>query len=76
MKNPHADGARAGFLQCLHLTQAHERGKFVALADDAFGGGGASGHGTADDVLRNFSKISFQFLVSSFQLSLSHKKIR
>ncbi len=76
VKNPHADGARAGFFERFDLAQAHERGKFVALADYAFGGGGASGHGSADDVLRNFSKISFQFLVLGSQFSLRHRKIR
>ena len=64
MKHAHADGPGAGFFQRFHLAQADERGEFVAFADYAFGGGRASGHGAADDVLREFSKISFQFLVS------------
>ena len=63
VENAHADGAGAGFFQRLHLAQADERGEFVALADYALGGGRASGHGAADDVLREFAKISFQFLV-------------
>ena len=75
MKDAHADGAGAGFFQRLDLAQADQRGKFIAFADDAFGGGGASGHGPADDVLGYFSKISFQFLVSGFQC-FWHKKIR
>ena len=74
VKDAHADGARAGFFQRFDLAEADERGEFVAFADYAFGGGGAAGHGAADDVLREFAKISFQFLVSSFQLSLRHKK--
>ena len=72
VKYAHADGTRAGFFQRLNLAQAHQRGEFIAFADHAFRGGRASGHGAADDVLREFSKISFQFLVSSFQLSLRH----
>ena len=55
-----------GLLQSLDLAQADESGKFIALADDAFGGGGASGHGAADDVLGHFAEIGFQFLGSGF----------
>ena len=65
MKHAHADGARAGFFQCFDLAQANQRGEFVAFADYAFGGGGASGHGAADDVLGELRED--QFLVSGFQ---------
>ena len=61
VEHAHADGAGAGFFQRFHLAQADERGEFVAFADYAFGGGGAAGHGAADDVLRDFAKIGFQF---------------
>ena len=46
-EHAHADGFRAGFFQRLDLAEANQRGEFVAFADDAFGGGGAAGHGTA-----------------------------
>ena len=41
-EHAHADGTRAGFLQRLDLAEADEGGEFVAFADDAFGGGGAT----------------------------------
>jgi hypothetical protein len=53
-----ADRFRPGLFQGLDLTEAHERGEFVTLADNAFGGGGAASHGAADDVLRDFAEIS------------------
>src|SRR5450755_1564985 len=56
-KYPHANRAGAGLFQSLHLAEAHERGKFIALADYAFGGGGASGHGSADDVLGDVAEV-------------------
>ena len=51
IEDANADGARAGFFQGFDLAEADERGEFVAFADYAFGGGGAAGHGAADDVL-------------------------
>ena len=61
-----ADGARAGFFQGFDLAEADERGEFVAFADYAFGGGGAAGHGAADDVRGELAKIGFLFRVSGF----------
>ena len=59
-----ADGFGAGFFQGLDLAEADERGEFIAFADDAFGGGGASGHGAADDIWRRVVVArSFQFRV-------------
>ena len=57
----------AGFFQRFYLAQTDQGGEFVAFADYTFRGGGAAGHGSADDVLGEFSKIGFQFrfLVSS-----------
>ena len=68
-----ADGFRAGFFQGLDLAEADESGEFVAFADDAFGGGGASGHGASDDVLGDFAEVGFEFRVSSFEFSWGHK---
>ena len=74
VKYAHANGARACFFKRFHLAEADQRGKFVAFADYALGGGGAAGHGAADNVLGYFTKISFQLSVFSCQFSLRHKK--
>ncbi len=56
-----SDRFGAGFLQGFNLAEADKRGKFVAFADDAFGGGGSAFHGTGDDVLRDFFQVVFDF---------------
>jgi hypothetical protein len=66
VKYAYADGTRARFFERFDLAEAYEGGEFVALADYAFGGSRASGHGSADNVLRYFAKIGFQFRVSGF----------
>ena len=63
-KHAHANGSRAGFFQGFDLAQANQGGEFIAFADDAFGGGGAAGHGAADDVLGKLRED--QFPVSGF----------
>ena len=60
-EHAHADRLRAGLFQGLDLPEADEGGELIAFADDAFGGGGAAGHGAADYVLRNFAEVGFDF---------------
>ena len=60
-----SDGAGAGFFQGLDLAEADERGEFIAFADDAFGGSGASVHGLADDVLGEGAEVGFECGVAS-----------
>src|SRR5208283_5390502 len=50
-EDAHADGFRSRFLQGFDLAKANQGGEFVAFTDDAFGGGGATFHRAADDVL-------------------------
>ncbi len=64
-----SDGFGAGFFQSLGLAEADEGGEFVTFADDAFGGGGTSGHGAADDVGGDFAKVGGQFGGASFEFS-------
>ena len=66
-EHAHANRLRSGFFQSLDLAETDERGEFIAFADHAFGGSSATGHGAADDILRDFrrSVSSFEFLVSS-----------
>ena len=68
-EHAHANRLRSGFFQSLDLAETYQRGEFIAFADHAFGGGGATGHGAADDILRDFAEIGFSFRASSFELS-------
>src|ERR1700733_11306008 len=74
IKHAHANRSRTGFFQRFDLAETDQRGEFIAFAHYALGNRGAAVHGTADDVLRNLAKISFQFRVSGFELSGRHKK--
>ena len=65
-----SDGLGAGFFQGLGLAEADERGEFVAFADDAFGGGGASGHGAADDVGGDFAEVGLLASCFAFPVQL------
>ena len=49
-ENAHADRARAGFFEGFDLAEADDRGKFIALADYAFGGCSATIRCAADHV--------------------------
>src|SRR5712672_3206374 len=73
-ENAHADGLRAGLSQSFDLAEANQGGEFVALANHAFGGSGATVHGAAHDVLGEIAQVSFDFWTSSFDLSGRHKK--
>jgi hypothetical protein len=48
------------------LPEADEGGKFIALADDAFGSSGAASHGAADNVLRDLAEIGGGFRISRY----------
>jgi hypothetical protein len=58
-EHPHTDRSRSGFFEGFDLAEADERGEFIAFADYAFGGGCATIHGAADDVLGEVAKISY-----------------
>src|SRR5260370_5218878 len=66
-EDAHADGARARFLQGFDLAEAHYGGKFVAFADDTFGGGRAAFHRATDYVGGKFLEIEGGLYFGGFQ---------